>query len=381
MRERKKGNQARSRSVLTFLALLGVVLLPQSDPRAASEDSNKSAVPRPIEVPLKTWVARPMADKGVACPGGSCKHMRLAHNPDNGRIYFLGGDYSGPTGMQSGRNELYSYSIAENNWRLEFPYCGPEGSVQPSHPDEVGWVYDTRRKIFWMIPGYMGGNQKVCPNSTLVRGKIMTFDPAARKWDLPDRKGMDTVKFGKGIHLFATYDEATDSIVVLGQTRAAHYDIKSDTWSAAGKYGLGKQLFVNKEYVALDPAGRVIYAIDPRSGQLYGYRIDARGMVSLGSAPSTSVIDTVMPIWDSVNKVLLWPQYFKDQEQKLHVYDPKTAAWNTVPIRQPEGITVHGRHAVFDPQQNVLLLMGDPSGLKQPYVFLYRHSRGPNPAM
>src|SRR6185503_4382224 len=48
----------------------------------------------PIDLPIKTWVKRrlPLAGQGP-CPYG-CKHMRLAVNPVNGRIYFEGGDYS-----------------------------------------------------------------------------------------------------------------------------------------------------------------------------------------------------------------------------------------------------------------------------------------------
>jgi hypothetical protein len=60
---------------------------------------------------------------------------------------FLGGRLCGPGAMASARNELFSYSIKENNWNLEYPYCGPAGDIQPDHPDEVGCI-DTRRKVF-----------------------------------------------------------------------------------------------------------------------------------------------------------------------------------------------------------------------------------------
>ena len=112
---------------------------------AVSEESNANSR---INLTPKTWIARPLSEPGKGpCPSGGCKHMRLAHNPINGRIYFLGGDYGGPGAMASARNELFSYSIKENNWNLEYPYCGPAGDIQPDHPDEVGCI-DTRRKVF-----------------------------------------------------------------------------------------------------------------------------------------------------------------------------------------------------------------------------------------
>ena len=96
---------------------------------AVSEESNANSR---INLTPKTWIARPLSEPGKGpCPSGGCKHMRLAHNPISGRIYFLGGDYGGPGAMASARNELFSYSIKENNWNLEYPYCGPAGDIQP----------------------------------------------------------------------------------------------------------------------------------------------------------------------------------------------------------------------------------------------------------
>lgn len=335
---------------------------------AAAETDRK---PPRIEIPLKTWIAKKLAKRGEGpCPGGGCKHMRLTHNPDNGRIYFLGGDYSGPIGMQSGRNELYSYSIAEDHWRLEFPYCGPAGSVQPSHPDEVGWVYDTKRKIFWMVPGYMGNPQKNCPESTLIRGKVMTFDPATQKWEATERTRL------KGTNAFAQYDPATDTIVMFTPNGAAVYDVQSDKWTNH-RFGLG-QLDISHHYSAIALEKRVIYAIAPHRKQLLKYDMDRRTAGFISDAPPYEEPRPAdaMPIWDSVNKVLLFPQWMKGVTS-FHVYHPDTNTWErNIPINQPEGITVTGRQAVFDPYQNVLLLMGSTSKEASPHLFLYRYGNG-----
>ena len=84
----------------------------------------------PIDIPLRTWIAVPTPEDNPAgpdtsfldgyrgpagaCPNGECKHVRVAHNPDNGRIYFNGGDYD----PGSGTNQMWSYSIADGDWIL-----------------------------------------------------------------------------------------------------------------------------------------------------------------------------------------------------------------------------------------------------------------------
>ena len=144
----------RDRSLLpAFRFLTGAVLAAAAALAATAKDPATRPAAKPIDIPLKTWIARklPALGKGPAATGA--KHIRLAHNGENGRIYFCGGDYGGLKHNQSGRNELWSYSIAGGDWKLEYPYTGPAGDVQPSHPDETGWTYDSRRKVFWMVPG------------------------------------------------------------------------------------------------------------------------------------------------------------------------------------------------------------------------------------
>src|SRR5262245_17144523 len=115
----------------------------------------------PINIPLRTWIAIPAPEYGAgACPHGECKHIRVTQNPVNGRLYFAGGDYfpgscpAGASCLGSQNNEMWSYDVASNNWRLETSYCLPPGNVQPNGFDEVGFPFDTRRNMFWMVPGF-----------------------------------------------------------------------------------------------------------------------------------------------------------------------------------------------------------------------------------
>src|SRR5690242_2933995 len=108
------------------------------------------AVAAPLSIPLKTWIARPIP-KGKPCIDG-CKHIAVTRNSDNGLLYLLGGDYA-HEGFEepSGRQEMWSYSIATNSWELLQPFCRTDGSPQPSGPDEVGRTYDKKRKLIWMV--------------------------------------------------------------------------------------------------------------------------------------------------------------------------------------------------------------------------------------
>src|SRR3990167_2900987 len=120
------------------------------------------------------------------------KHTSLALNPDNGRVYFEGGDYFGT----SYRGETWSLDVRARlsstdpaaGWTLEYPVCGPTTQLRPKGPDFVGWTWDATRHLFWMVPGEMqphGGG--LCPGETSTYtsdpgfryGSLVTLAPAA----------------------------------------------------------------------------------------------------------------------------------------------------------------------------------------------------------
>jgi Bacterial Ig domain len=331
-----------------------------------------------INIPSNTWIARPApeVDKGP-CPLGDCKDMRLAYNPDNRRIYFLGGDYgySGAVGRSSGRNELYSYSILNGDWQLETPYCLTNGDPQPNGPDEVGWVYDTGRHIFWMKPGYQWDNSNLCPQSNLIKGKLMTFDPITRKWDVPPRQ----IIYAGEINDFIQYDPISDTLIGFvfdGGAGASSivYDIATDTWETT-VHG-GNERF-GSAYSALDVEGRVIYLIDSDQDKLYRYNIETKELTFLTNTPADAQYHYTVFYWDSVNKVILWP-YILDNGGtvlSLYIYHPDTNTWEAETPFQPDGFQVRGNNGVFDPQQNALLIMGARETL-EPYFYLYRYGNG-----
>src|SRR5712691_10418779 len=134
------------RTLVAVVATLGVL---------AAQSSGQAP---PVSIPEKQWVVLPLpaADKGISRMD---KHVTLEFTPFNNRIYLTGVDYYG----KSYRQETWSLDIAERlaskdpaaGWRLEYPYCGPKGAPQPKGPDHVGFAWDPKRNLFWMVPGEM----------------------------------------------------------------------------------------------------------------------------------------------------------------------------------------------------------------------------------
>jgi hypothetical protein len=93
--------------------------------------------------------------------------------------------------------------------------------------------------------------------------------------------------------------------------------------------------------------------------------------------------DFTMPVFDSVNNVLLYPYInsLDDARPKLLIYYPDKNTWKTDPMHQADGMTVRGNSFTFDPIHNVLISFGGlaPGGDSDPSVthfFFYRYGNG-----
>jgi hypothetical protein len=185
-----------------------------------------------------------------------------------------------------------------------------------------------------------------------------------------------------------------------------HYHTATNTLTA---YNLGTDslgyntsgaLFY-EEYTAFDPESRFIYAIDPEgsvkdSTKLYKYIIDKHEvrLIDWGpDVPDSAMWNRVMPLWDSTNKIILWP-LVKDEvgsyqpPVQLHAYHPSTGTWEGLSASDPidrnglpilvGGVPVEiiGRVAVYDPRQNVIMVTGSDAANAVPYIFLYRYGNG-----
>ncbi|MDO8471198.1 MAG: Ig-like domain-containing protein [bacterium] len=353
-----------------------------------------SGSPGQIKIPLNQWVALrapyPYSTQGI--PSAN-KHVTGAYHPPSGRIYFEGGDYAGKHGStQSYRQETWSLSIAErfadkNNpaagWRLEYPYCGPVDQIQPKHPDFVGWVWDQKRGLFYMVPGVMESTSiDNCPGETadkvtnpgFISNKMMSFNPVTKLWAIMGDGGayaQDT--------WMSVLDPVTDSLIrfdIFGVGRGSIYNLTTNTWSTFSMPSIS----LWKEALAADISGRLIYAIDGYRGKLWSYNIDSRVFTDLGPVPGGAInYDNVTYlVWDSASKVLLWHK----EGTAFNAYHPDTKTWETLSIASDiPSVNARGRHGMtYDPGQNVVFLFGGSVSYDEnPYIFLYRYGNGGGP--
>jgi len=316
--------------------------------------------------------------------------MRLALNPLNKRINFLGGDWTAPeASTQNGNMKMYSYSIFENTWQLEQEYCRADKGLQPGGPDEVGWTYDTKRGVFWNIPGFeFSDAASRCPGGNVPAPTVMTFDPTTRTWANPNVPLAETVtSVYHEYNKFAHYDPVTDKIYQMVGNNGADVlilDPNTKTWKevkfwSSSQFPNGR---MGQEYSAFDPVDRVIYGISPIEPAILRFDIDSQTMSALSPPPAPSAgTDSNMIFWNSVERVLMWIRTNNTDGlvTNISIYDPTTNQWTVQPFTVPANVqNVVGNSGIYDPYQNVLLITGSrntENPVAEPYLFLYRYAK------
>ena len=351
-----------------------------SPPRASARD-----------LPPRTWVPVPLSPSGGFHGGG--KHARLAFRTANGRIYLAGGDRDG---SDAGQGNVWSYGLDDGQWVKEYPSCGPAGEVAPAQPDDVTWVYDSKRDRFYMMPGYYFGvaaYQSACPGGATGQYSAMVFDPAAKKWSAPsfpppDPKlpggGYGGDNFGK----FGVYDPVTDSLFRVSPTAwggaMAILDLGKNRWSTK-PFGHPdpnsplRELHAEWEQAAIDVQGRAIYFIspsgiwrsergDPIYKKLMRYRIDSSSLQIVSDLPAAYEQhrdrERSNLVFDPRNRVLLLPNManFDGEILRLFIYHVDKRTWETEEIPNQglaDGVhPVMGNTAVFAETNNAMVLIG-----------------------
>lgn len=326
-----------------------------------------------------TWmkVGTPERGKGP-CFNGRGKHLRITYDSDRKLSYWMGGDYAGELGWpESSRQEVWAHDM--NNpgmFELVTPYCS--GQPQPSGPDEVCWVYDSRRKACWMMPGQCVDHTLKCPTS--IYNRFMSFNPASYFWAIANR-----LEWGNaaGSHTDGAYDPITDTILQFGQdSNLTIYSVERDTRENVDfRAQFGRTIRLGRQNHTIDVEGRRLYGIDIESTRkaLYVYNIETRTVEDLGLIPLNShgakiINDHVF--WDRTNGVLYCVQAYQDEARvRLDVYHPDSKTFEFIGEDiDCGGVIARGVNATFDPDQNVLMLGGTNHLNPVPFWFLYRYA-------
>ncbi len=388
------------------------VTIPTSTQTTTSTPASGSTGTRAgaVNIPAGKWIAikTPERYKGLNYGGNTyygMKHVSMAVDSKNHRIYFEGGDYMGARGFkQSYQQETWSLDLATRlanptnrnaGWLLEYPYCGPAGQIQPKHPDTIGWVWDSKRSVFWHVPGVDVPSQDLCPGETydyntnpatsahggFIQSHLMTFNPTTKKWtDVSSNVGANRSRWK------SVYDPKTDTIVQFALRSGALarvYNIATNIWKdySLGSDANGSTIYINNSFMAADLVDRVIYAIDPFHGRLFRYNMDTHTITDLGIVPggprgSSGFYETYIA-WDSVNHVLYWFNHTSPTHNLFYVYHPTTKQWQSMSTATNlSGINAVGRDLVFDSYDNALILMGGIDPAPPHYFYLYRYGNG-----
>lgn len=326
-----------------------------------------------IEIPLRKFVVRSLPpNDGSPGPGG-VKHTRMIFNPDDGKLYTMSGDWTGPctattpgncrgNPIGSYRNEIFSYAVSTNSWQRETDYC-MYPNVQPGRPDYNAVAYDTRRKMFWMHGGYQQGAtpSEACIQHNYVRNEMMWWNPLSKLWEGPQgRTPMSAVSGVGGAQSntkSAFYDTVTDKLVWPIYTSRAgllRYAIASNTYSLR-TFNLPNNCdddarLGNVGLAAFDSVARIILLVESKptstacpNGYTRLWKINVPCVEAAGNGSIASCIayenlpanlragsTDERVVWDSVNQVLFYPyhggQVWDVNEFQFSVWTP-AAGW------------------------------------------------------
>jgi hypothetical protein len=207
----------------------------------------------------------------------------------NRRLYIVAGDWGAPDGRgPSGRQDTHSYDVFTNTWRLEAPYCSPDGKY-PFHPDEVGQIWDPKRGVMWLGLGTRFPYTHPCKVGTGL-GELAYFNPETRQWDqsktLPPIPS--PVRHSPRPPTNGIYDRQTDKLIFIDDEHTYYFDPVTETWETyAHPHGRFSDGYVTQ-------VGRWMYVIDeipaskPSLGEpytLYRWNIDTHQLEQVSALP------------------------------------------------------------------------------------------------
>jgi hypothetical protein len=339
----------------------------------------------PITGAIRTWIPEPFPQNYPA----RGKHARLIYDSRRQRLVLTGGDRG--TGGDGNFSTDVEALTADGVWRTLRPFCGPAGALQPARPDNVVWVYDSRRDRAIIMPGFFGGVIKAlaeCPDPkpNPVQGTALIFDFATNTWSLPPWPAPPKRYGGDDSSTFGVYDPVSDQVIRYrydGSGTLEMLSLTTNTWqvvrlgsvlpSRTTDQAALAQSYAYRSQLAIDVTGRAVYWVAPFKRQLQRFRLDQPAgytgeVVAAMPADWRSSIDSsqeIYMVFDPVHRVLLMPSvpWLVGEVTGLAIYhvDSGVTEWESVPLNLVDRIrgTVWG----FDEASGCLRAFGGLSAL------------------
>lgn len=296
-------------------------------------------VPVPLPAPAGAWTASPLP------LGVTGKHISGAYCPLDGRLYYTAGDHGSgfgqPWASGSYRQDTFSLDLRDRTWRLDYPYTGPAGAWQPTRPDWMGWAWDSRRSVFWQMPGWS-------PSEFA----IAMFGPVTKRWFRHDDYAQITKAGDDPWGL--VYDAEPDELVQFRPDGARHYAIDARTWR---EVPFGQTANAHHGMLAHDPMGRVVYGVNFDTGHLWRYDLLRGRVADVGLVPAGPMDYEIHGFRQAI---LLWAGdrlVFHRYPGSWHAYTPG-AGWTDLPSATADGRLACGLIAAYDPVRRELAVYG-----------------------
>jgi hypothetical protein len=353
------------------------------DKRRAPAERAAATEPIPLVVHDRTWVPRPQSGVGEGPSASRGKHMRVFHDSKRGRIVLTGGDYPYTRGDGNALQLVWAIDLAKGaKWELLHGWCSPPGGVQPARPDNVTWVYDSKRDQGIIMPAYYFGPAG-CPDVSEAKDGYV-FDLASNAWQPAPWPKPSSPAYGGDIHNhWGVYDPVSDGVYRFywrGSLNMQVLDRGANRWGfipLRGVSGVGA-IDASNDQPAIDPKGRSIYVISRKMKALLRYSIDKKDVVeaipmpAAWTAPSSEFgggdMETYLA-FDSINRVLINPMThnYGGKLLGLGIYHVDTKKWEWE--EAPEGVS--GNTLAFDATNNIFMFFGR-SATHQFWLYRYR---------
>ncbi len=351
------------------------------------------------------WNGIPLWARGHGPMAGGGKHARLTYDTRRRRFLLTGGDRDG---SDNGNPSVWAFTVGGPATQLS-PMCRPYPDYLPSFPDNVSWVYDSRRDRAIVMPGFFfpfdrvravcGRNDERILKRTLPDGRVIkeagSLNLTTNKWEFPTWPYPTEMGYGgdQGTN-FSAYDPTRDMIVRFHWDGAwgnnlQRLHLATNTWDRI-KLGMDHPTDRNRirnqwsttSQPAIDVQGRAVYVIsrsglgvvqpDGTSRTVVEWRL-LRVNLDTGAAQRLPVPAGYVPpnfangngtdillVFDPVRRVLIHPHMTGLAGDTIAVYISHVDAghrWSTVPIPR-NGPPFKGNVAGVDPNSGAMVLIG-----------------------
>ena len=389
------------------------------------------AIPRAAMV-TRQWYAMPQGTPGLFFYPE--KHLSWCHCPLTRRVYHHGGDTNQAVnmfGVNRGASEgsyyqrdfsldLLAHFATPSNRnagaREEFTMCVTGAQVRPKHPDFVGWAWDSKRKLFWHVPGesfYVAWADMNCDIETedgadnggyKNKTHLLTFDPANPSAGFVDVGTNHGVKTTNDFPWRSWYDPLRDEIVRFEQANNglnpwfSRYNITTGVWTHAF-LSCTSMYMSTYLYWTVDPQRRRVYFADRANqtsgGNLTAFDLDTAVFTNLGPLPGvrkwvgSGQNDKGYLVFDWHARLLVYMEMIEDGNHSIRVwtYDvdnptagPNGNGWTDITLLaavtldgsafNPSHLTPEGDGGCFDPDNNMVVIGGSYNS--SPYLWALR---------